>query len=193
LPSWEPGTEKVKNRLIFTGNMDFSPNYTAALWFLDHVFPLVLEQVPDAQFVVAGANPTPSLRERAGSNVVVTGHCEDLNREIVRSAVYVAPMLSGGGFKNKVLEAAANRTYIVATNLAVEFLEPSVREQIEVADTAEEMAKSIVRLLREPTAYATRLSVLYDHICRTYTWSRRAEELVAIACNYIADAKTLTK
>ena len=113
VPSAEPSVEKVKNRLIFSGNMDFSPNHTAALWFLDHVFPLVLEHIPDAQFVVAGANPPPFLQERASGNVLITGYVEDLNREIARSALYIVPMISGGGFKNKVAEAAVNRTYIV--------------------------------------------------------------------------------
>jgi hypothetical protein len=31
----------VKGQLIFTGNMDFPPNYQSALWFIDEVFPLL--------------------------------------------------------------------------------------------------------------------------------------------------------
>jgi glycosyltransferase involved in cell wall biosynthesis len=189
MPSRQTDTEKIKNRLVFSGNMDFSPNYTAALWFLDHVFPLVLEQVPDAQFVIAGANPPPFLRERASSSVVVTGHVEDLNREIARSALYVAPMISGGGFKNKIVEAAVNRTYIVATNLALEFLEPSVRELIAVADTAPEMAGAIVTLLRDPAGCASRSLALYEHVSQSFAWSRRAEELVEIARTCITQVR----
>ena len=186
-PSWQVSPKKVRNRLIFSGNMDFSPNYTAALWFLDHVFPLVLEQMSDVQFVIAGANPPHFLRERASSNVLITGHVEDLNREIATSALYVAPMISGGGFKNKVVEAVANLTYVVATSIAIEFLEPSVRNSIEVADNAKEMAASIVTLLRDPAACAYRLSALHEHFSRMFTWSRRAEELLEISYTCIAD------
>jgi len=189
LPHRQTDAEKIRNRLIFSGNMDFSPNYTAALWFLDQVFPLVLEQVPEAQFVIAGANPPRFLQERASKNVVVTGHVEDLNREIARSALYVAPMISGGGFKNKVVEAAVNRTYIVATNLAVEFLEPSVRGLIAIADTAPAMAASIVTLLRDPTSCANRISALYEHVSRSFAWSQRAEELLEIARTAITQVR----
>jgi len=180
VPAPLAGSEKIKNRLIFSGNMDFPPNYTAALWFLDHVFPQVLRQVPDAQFVIAGANPTPSLKQRATSNVIVTGFVEDLNSEIARSAVYVVPMVSGGGFKNKVMEAIANRTFVVGTPMAVEFLDAGIRELIAVAESPDEMAETIIRLLRDPEACSSRLTALYDRISQTFTWSQRAVELVEI-------------
>jgi len=171
---------KIKNRLIFSGNMDFPPNYGAAVWFLDHVFPRIVEQEPDAQLVVAGANPPVFLQERASANVIVTGYVEDLNAEIARSSLYVVPMVTGGGFKNKVVEAIVNRTYVVATPLAVEFLDPNTRGLITVAEAPEEMAEKIVQLLREPEACSARLSALYDHVTQTFTWSRRAGELVEI-------------
>jgi glycosyltransferase involved in cell wall biosynthesis len=174
---------KVKNRLIFSGNMDFPPNYSAALWFLNHVFPTVLRQVPDAQFVIAGANPPAFVRQRAASNVIVTGYLEDLNSEIARSSLYVVPMVSGGGFKNKVVEAIVNRTFIVATPMALEFLDPDIRKFVAVAESASEMADTIVRLLRDPEASSSQLTALYDRISRTFTWSQRAIELLEIIRN----------
>ncbi len=171
---------KIKNRLIFSGNMDFPPNYSAALWFLDQVFPRILEQVPAAQIVLAGANPPAFLKERASANVVVTGYVDDLNKEIARSALYVVPMLTGGGFKNKVVEAIVNRTYVVATPLAVEFLDPATRRLLAVAESAEQMSEIIVQLLRNPDASSSLLSALYDHVTRNFTWSQRAGELLEI-------------
>ena len=180
IPPVRPAIAKIKNRLVFSGNMDFPPNCSAALWFLDHVFPRILEQVPDATFVLAGANPPALLQERASANVVVTGYVNDLNAEIARSALYVAPMVTGGGFKNKVVEAIVNRTYVVATALAVEFLDPDTRRLIGVADAPDEMAEMIVQLLRDPDACWSRLSALYDRVTQTFTWSQRAGELLEI-------------
>jgi polysaccharide biosynthesis protein PslH len=180
MPPSRPDLEKIKNRLVFSGNMDFSPNYSAALWFLDQVFPRILEQVPDAQFVLAGANPPPSLQARASSNVIVTGYVDDLTVEIARSSLYVAPMVTGVGFKNKVVEAIVNRTYVVATPLGVEFLDSDTRDLIAVAESPEQMAEMIVQLLRDPRASSSRLSALYDHVTRTFTWSQRAGELLQI-------------
>ena len=178
---------KIKNRLIFSGNMDFPPNSMAALWFLDHVFPQVLQQISDAQFVIAGANPPAFLQQRASSNVIVTGYVEDMNSEIARSSLYVVPMVSGGGFKNKVVEAIVNRTFVVATPIAVEFLDSDVRELISVVESPGQMAESIIRLLRDPEACSSQLTALYNHITRTFTWSHRARELVEIICDSATD------
>jgi glycosyltransferase involved in cell wall biosynthesis len=170
---------KIKDRLIFSGNMCFPPNFTAALWFLDKVFPRVLKHLPDAQIILAGADPPEVLKARAGNNIVVTGYVEDLNREIACSALYVAPLLTGSGFKNKIAEAIANHTYVVATPLAVEFLDTSTRSLIPVAESPEEMGNLIVGLLQDPTAWEFRLTKLYNQVRSTFTWSSRAEELLA--------------
>ena len=173
-------TKKIPNRLIFSGNMNFPPNCTAALWFLNNVFPLVLEQIADAHLVLAGANPPAELKQRASHNVVITGYVEDLNHEIALSALYLAPLKTGSGFKNKVVEAAVNHTYLVATSVAVEFLDDYTRSLIAVADSPREMADVIVRLLRDPAACESQLAKLYDHIRSNFTWSKRTDELLEI-------------
>ncbi len=180
LPPWRTDVEKIRTRLIFSGNMDFPPNYVAALWLLDHVFPRVVEQVPEAQLVLAGANPPDPLKARARHNVVVTGYVQDLNHEIACSALYVAPLMTGSGFKNKIVEAIANRTYVVATPFAVEFLDSFTRGFIAVADSEQGMADLIVSLLRDPAVCASRLAALYDRIGSTFTWARRTDELLEI-------------
>jgi glycosyltransferase involved in cell wall biosynthesis len=181
LPDTVSGSiEKLPNRLMFSGNMDFPPNYTATLWFLDNVFALVLEEIPDAHFIIAGANPPTFIKERASSNVEVTGYVADLNYEIARSALYLAPLKTGSGFKNKVVEAVANHTYLVATSVAVEFLDPYTRSLIAVTDSPREMADAIIRLLRDPADREARWSKLHEHIRATFTWSRRTDELLEV-------------
>ncbi len=180
LPAGSDATEKIPNRLIFSGNMNFPPNCTAALWFLDNVFPLVLEQISDAHLVLAGANPPGVLNQRASHNIAITGYVEDLNQEIARSALYLAPLKTGSGFKNKVVEAAANHTYLVATSVAVEFLDEYTRKLIAVTDSPRDMADAIIRLLRDPAACASQLAKLYDHIRVNFTWSKRTDELLEI-------------
>lgn len=171
---------KIGNRLIFSGNMNFPPNQSAALWFIEKVLPLVREQFPDTQLVLAGANPPPELLALESETIHVTGFVEDMNREIACSAVYVAPLISGGGFKNKVVEALANRTYVVATPMAVEFLAPEARERVAVADSPVEMAAHIVRILRDPAACQEQLEYLYNYVCTNLSWAGQTAVLLKI-------------
>jgi glycosyltransferase involved in cell wall biosynthesis len=165
-------------RIIFSGNMSFPPNYEGALWFLDNVFPAVRARRPDAKLVLAGANPTPALVARAGAQVEVTGYVEDMNAEIQRSAVYVAPLVSGGGFKNKVVEAVANRTYVVATPLAVEFLAPRFHQFMSVASDPQRMAAAIVDVLDHPEQVAAKVDALYEQVAAEFSWSHRTTQLL---------------
>jgi glycosyltransferase involved in cell wall biosynthesis len=181
---------KTPGRIIFTGNMNFPPNYEAALWFLDHVFPMVLSQRPDVCFVIAGANPIPALVKRASKNVVVTGFVEDINREIASSEVFVAPLVSGGGFKNKVLEAITNRTSVVATSIAVEFFPAAMRRLVTVADSPQDMAEAIMAVWKDPQKAEAQAETLYELATAQFSWASRAAELAEIARKAIAQSKS---
>lgn len=180
VPAAPTGVPKEPGRLIFTGNMNFPPNYEAAIWFIDKVLPLISRRRPDVRFIVAGRNPTPELLGRAGERVSVLGAVEDMSMEIARSALYVAPLVSGGGFKNKVLEAIASGTYLTATAMAVEFLPAAIREKLLLAETTEDLAGHVLRVLDDPARYDALLPTLQQMLRDEFTWSGRAGELLDI-------------
>lgn len=170
---------KIKGRLIFTGNMDFPPNYESALWFIDNVFPL-LQQRPEIRLVIAGANPVKELLARANERIEVTGYVDDIREEIARSELYVAPLICGGGFKNKVVEAIASGTFVIGTSLATEFLPAAARSQILTGDSPRRLTNAILTYLDDPAHYATNLDVLQKIVAERFTWASRAKELVAV-------------
>ena len=172
--------ERLPRRLIFTGNMDFPPNYEAALWFEKAVFPRVLRLYPDAQLVIAGANPIPELLTRASDRVIISGYVPNLLREIASSSIFVAPLISGGGFKNKILEAFITRTYIVGTSIAVEFLDPVLRSFVSVANTPEEMVAAIQHAWDHPDLVRVRTESIYNKIRNEFGWPGRTDEVIAL-------------
>jgi protein-tyrosine-phosphatase/glycosyltransferase involved in cell wall biosynthesis/predicted ATP-grasp superfamily ATP-dependent carboligase len=180
-PPQQSRTDKIPNRIVFTGNMNFPPNYEGAMWFIDHVMPLVCRSRPDVEFIVAGRNPAPELLRKASKGVRILGAVDDMHHEIAKSAVYVAPLISGGGFKNKILEAISSGTVVVATPIAVEFLNDGLRELLMVGGTPEEMASRIVSVLDNPGLHEARLERLRQRIYDEFTWEERADELARLA------------
>lgn len=176
----------IPNRLIISGNMCFPPNSEGAIWFIDHVLPLVLRHRPDTVLVIAGADPPAELRARHSAHVRVTGFVDDLEREIVASALCVAPLLTGSGFKNKVVEAIGANRYLVATSRAVEFLDPGVRSRLLVTDTPQGMAAHILAYLENPSAYAPALRTLRRILAEEFTWEHRAEEFLGFARDFVS-------
>ena len=171
---------KVKGQLIFTGNMDFPPNYQSALWFIDEVFPL-LQQRTDIRLVIAGANPVPELAARANERIQITGYVADLSLQIAQSELYVAPLVCGSGFKNKVVEAIANGTYVIGTKMAVEFLDPDIRRRLLVADSPGAMANAILRYFDDPKAFERNLREVQELVAEKLTWEAQASELLRLA------------
>jgi glycosyltransferase involved in cell wall biosynthesis len=179
-PASSPRCDRVPDRMIFTGWMNFPPNYEAALWFLDHVFPLILKVKPGAQFIIAGADPVPALTARANPRVQVTGTVRDLSLEIAQSQIYVAPLVSGSGFKTKVIEAIAAGTYVVGTSYATEFLTADLRKCVTVADGASNLARAILSALADPAALRPSVEKAQAILRRDYSWEARAEDLERI-------------
>jgi len=184
LPSWETGNQlpqnKVPNRLIFTGSMSYPPNQFGALWFIDHVMPLLLRANPDIRLVIAGQEPQPALLAKASTHVEITGLVPDMQAEIARSQLYVAPLFSGSGFRNKIVEALGSGTYVIATPMALEFLDDQLRDRLLAVDGAVDFAQQILNFLKDPSIFDQRLRETMQILREDYTWAVRAHQFEAL-------------
>ena len=143
--------EEEPKTLILFGNMDFLPNYDAAIHFAKDILPLVQEKHPETKFLIVGTNPLPevlSLSKLKG--VEVTGRVPDLKEYIQRATMLVAPMRYGAGIKNKVLEAMAVEKPVVTNSMGVEAMHPQVRKLLCVADNNISFARHVCNLLDSP-------------------------------------------
>jgi glycosyltransferase involved in cell wall biosynthesis len=138
--------------IVFTGKMSYHANVTAAQYLANQVMPLVWNECPGVRLVIAGSRPSPSVQKLAKLNpgrVVVTGYLPDMRKPLQEASVSAAPLLYGAGVQNKVLEAMACGTPVVATPRAVAALSVSPGTNCLVADTAESIATALLSLLRD--------------------------------------------
>ena len=168
---------KTPGRLIFSGSMSFPPNHQAALWFIQRVMPTLEQARSEVQFVVAGQEPGNELCAAARRNVIVTGLVPDLGLEIAKSDLYVAPLISGSGFKNKIVEALANGTFVAATSIAVESLGERLQQLLLVADSADDLARKILQYLDDRERFHERLLEARQIVKTEFAWEHRADEL----------------
>jgi glycosyltransferase involved in cell wall biosynthesis len=165
----DPNAVRDSSRIVFTGVMSYAPNVLAADFLAREVFPLVRAAKPDARLAIVGRAPGPRVRALAElGGVEVTGEVEDLRPWLVASGVYVCPMISGTGIKNKLLEAMACAAGCVATPLALQGLRARPGRELLVGATAQELADGLLRMLgddecREGLGHAARRYVLREH------------------------------
>jgi polysaccharide biosynthesis protein PslH len=139
--------------IVFTGKMSYHANIAAALYLLNQVMPAVWERFPNARLQIVGQNPphqVSSFATRFPDRVQVTGTVNDLRPYLAQATLAVAPILYGAGIQNKVLEALAMETPLVATSKAIAALDVQNERELLVGDSPEAFAQAIIRLLRNP-------------------------------------------
>lgn len=136
--------------IVFVGSMFYEPNVVAVTTFAKHVLPLILKNEPQTMFYVVGTRPTSAVQKLASEHVVVTGFVSDPKVYLRQATVVVAPMYSGAGVQNKIIEAMSIGCCVVTTKIGAEGLE-EVRdgEQIFIRTDFQEMANAIVLLMRD--------------------------------------------
>ena len=136
---------------VFWGRLDFGPNIQAIQWFCNRVWPAVRRRVSDATFTIIGFNPTEPVRALAGrEGVSLIPDLPDLRDEIGRHAVVVLPFVSGGGIKNKLLEAAAMARPILVTPTGVLGLPEASRAPLVCAPGATAWVCELIALWNNP-------------------------------------------
>ena len=124
---YRPGDELQEDRsCVFWGRLDFGPNVQALQWFCRKVWPRVRRKAPDAKFRIYGFQPTLAVLAMAEGNngIEIIPDLPDLRSEVRKHPVVVLPFVSGGGIKNKLLEAAAMGKAILCTPRTVQGLNP---------------------------------------------------------------------
>jgi glycosyltransferase involved in cell wall biosynthesis len=145
--------EVEKNSLLFLASYKHRRvNVEAALWFYNQVFPLVRARIPDAKFIIAGYGPPEELTSLAAKDpqVRVTGFVDDIDRLYKQAAVFVAPILTGGGIIVKILDALAAGKPVVTTSYGNEGVAAEPGRDLLTADDPETFAAHVVRFLADP-------------------------------------------
>jgi glycosyltransferase involved in cell wall biosynthesis len=170
---------RPKARIIFTGRMSYFPNDDAVCWFANDVFPIVRRKVPDAEFVIAGADPGPRVTGLAAlPGVRVLGFVESISEELVASTVAIVPMRCGTGMQTKIVEAMASGTPVVITSEGLGSLEFKDGYHVSLADGKDCFAQAVIRLLTDKDAAREMAGNARREVDRNYSWPASTNELL---------------
>lgn len=163
--------------LVFEGNQGFPPNVDAVSFFARKIFPSILQRFPTCRFYIVGRDPGPATRALANDHVIVTGRVEDVRPYLDQVSVFVCPMRTGAGIKNKILQAWAMVKPVIATPVAVGGLRTTPGENIVVAKGATAFADEVIRLLEDPIRRRELGKQGRETVLAYYTWEQQAQAL----------------
>lgn len=169
--------QETANSLVFTGSMDWLPNEDGILYFVEAILPLIKQQRPEVLLEVVGRTPSRKLQALAEreKSVRLTGWVEDIRPFVARGQVCIVPLRIGGGTRLKIFEAMAMGKAVVSTSVGAEGLPVQHGENILLADTPDDFARSVISLLRDSNRRNHLGAAARALVQEKYSWPKVAE------------------
>jgi len=179
--------EQYKNWVVFFGKMNYQPNIDAAVWFAENVLPHLNNKLI---FGIVGAFPSKKLLKikEKYNNIEITGFVDDPYLLIKSALCVVAPMQTGGGIQNKILESMALGTINIVSSLAAKPIGGENMQDFIVEDDPKRIAEIINNIYNNPQKYEYIKNSSREFIKNNFTWSIYEQKLI-IAIDNVLNSK----
>jgi glycosyltransferase involved in cell wall biosynthesis len=170
--------------LLFVGNFNNVSNEISIKHFVENIFPAIKIKYPNVKLYVVGPNANFSFND---SNIIMTGYVDDVREYYHKCGIFISPLISGSGLKNKILEAMSASIPVVTSNIGNDGINAKDREQIMLANSKDEWLSAISELFESKELYNRVINNALDYVSTNYSWSTKLNEY------YSAFIKTITK
>jgi len=152
LPREIPGRSKgfdERKDFVFIGGFLHKPNADAVKYFINDIWPIIREKLPDCKFLIVGSNMPEEIQAFECDSIKVLGFVPDLNDVFSNCRLSVAPLRYGAGIKGKVVTSLSYGVPCISTSLGVEGMGLTEFENILIGDTPEKFADRLISLYTE--------------------------------------------
>jgi len=162
--------------LLFVGNLSYPPNVQAVQFLLEKVMPKLHMKNPDLKLLIAGANPAKRWFRYTSKNVQILANLNDIRDAYWCAKTFVAPLFSGTGLQNKVLEAMATKLPCIITPIANSGLQATPNNELLIAETADEFVEQILHLHNNPSVCEQLSKNAFTFVTQTFSWENELEK-----------------
>ena len=131
---------------LFIGGFQHRPNIDAVLFFVEEIYPLVRDRLPDTKFYIIGDKAPPEIVALANDRIIVAGLQRNVRSFFDSVRLSVAPLRFGAGIKGKINQSMAFGVPVVATSIAVEGMNLADHEHVLIADEPQDFAHALIEL-----------------------------------------------
>lgn len=188
LEYFSPGDPQKRDAatLVVSGKMSYHANVAMVSHLVDKIMPRIWSARPDARLQIVGKNPPREvLAMGENPSISIISDVPDIPPYIQKAAIALAPILYGVGIQNKVLEAMACATPLVASPQAVSALQIEAGRDVYVAQEPEDFAQAVLSLLAEPSERTRLGQAGRAYVEGHHHWAsivQQLEELYQCAC-----------
>jgi len=168
--------------ILFIGKMDYAPNFEACRYFIREILPSLPKEIT---FRIVGKSSPSVVRRLIGNNprVTATGYVESIAEASREVFCGVAPIRSGAGLPNKVLEYMALGLPTVASEMANSGIGTVHGQHLLVASTRSEWVQFILQLYRDPMLRHKYSWNGWRYVSRHHSWEVIGARYAALLVN----------
>jgi glycosyltransferase involved in cell wall biosynthesis len=164
--------------LLFLGNLSYQPNRAAVDFLIQHIMPALIKIRPTIKLNIAGAAMAEELKKYESSNIHLSGWHDDIRVAYASATLFVAPLFTGAGLQNKLLEAMSMKLPSITTSIVNASLHATENKEVIIANTTEEFVSKIIQLLDNPEQQIQLASQAYEFVSKKYGWDQSNQQLV---------------
>ncbi len=144
---YQPSGQAPQNdsSIFHIGAMDWKPNVEGVLWFTEEVFP----KLKNVDLHLAGRNMPGWFSDSLNDRIHNHGAVVDALAFMDQFPIMIVPLFSAGGMRVKIIEGMAMKKAVISTSIGAEGINVKHRENILIADTAEQFVDTIHELLND--------------------------------------------
>jgi len=184
---YKPIVDEVKYSISFIGRMDYAPNVAAVTYFVERIYGNIKQKITDVSFHILGGHVCDSIKKFDGNNgIVVHGFVNDAAYYLQRSTVVIAPMRSGAGLQNKIIQAMYLGCTVITSELGADGLADLVGNEIVIyMDDADFINKLLFLLSDQAADYRKKIGQrAREYINRIYSYSAIRKQIIDLFSFY---------
>jgi len=169
-------TEKV---IMFLGTLNWEANIDGLVYFMDKVFPEIIEKEPEAKLYIIGKDADIRITSRCENhdNILLTGFVENVEPFYKKARVFILPMRFGSGIKVKFLNALYRGIPTVSTDIGAEGLEVENEKHVLIANGIDDFGDKVVELLTAESKWTYIQKNGRELAQEKYLWKNHLAEL----------------
>jgi glycosyltransferase involved in cell wall biosynthesis len=118
------------------------------------------------------------LKKYESNNIHLSGWHDDIRVAYASARLFVAPLFTGAGLQNKLLEAMSMKVPSITTSIVNASLHATENKEVIIANTTEEFVSKIIQLLDNPEQQIQLASQAYEFVSKKYGWDQSNQQLV---------------
>ena len=160
-------------RLIFYGDLNYKPNKDCVRYVVNRLNNLLLKSksMPKYEIFLIGKSDEINYLNNF-KNVNATGFVNDLRKYFNSKTIFICPMRTGVGVKNKVLESIAMEVPIVVSPLCCAGISSKIHKHLFISNNENELRNNIIKISRNYEFYNRNSTLIKQFLKEEHSWEK---------------------